>query len=645
MGSTKLTAGDIESEFDRAFEHHQNDRDTERKNWELYSGFDYGQWPDKAKQDLKRANRHIIQLNFIRGKINTLAGSIAKNGLEIDFVPVNTDCVEATKVLKGLFYSDRDMFDWDTEYLEAVKDGLVHRGIEEMYISEKYSPLGNVGFKRIQPGHLILDPDWKTHNAEELKRAWKVAYLTPKQIKQIYKKSSDKVDAMISLKAAQLSDFEDDASTTSMDKFNLEQLYGDQYRVIEYHHVREKSQKTKVYVGGDNVEDISDLSDEQLEEFLTTQKENDQEGSVIEKTKITKEYWVTTTCCQLFGNNELLEDAKSEIQIDRLPFFPWSAARINGRDSGMVSLLADAQQTINKRESLSDHMISNSAHGSMFVDSALFNGNQAQTEEAIKQLDKPNAKIVTAPGALASGRNYFYQTPKTPYAGEIYQEIDRMRGNLETLSGVTATMEGGAESSHDTGVLFARRQMQSEIALTTLVRGLEQHWNDKGEAYLKLSRELYSGAYRQFKTDYGVEGEVKDTIALNDGEGYTLEDIPRHKVIVTQSPRGVTLREVEREINSEVLQRIPPEQQLYRAMVTRNIMNTLDLTGDEKKTLDFANDLEVKLAIKRSEVEYANLELQQAMAGMQMQQMMQPQPPVQPGAEGGAPQQEVVPNG
>lgn len=641
MSSTKLSSGDIESEFDRALEEHQKDRDIERKNWELYSGFDYGQWPDKAKQDLKRANRHVIQLNYIRGKINTLAGSIAKNGLEIDFVPVNSDCVEVTKVLKGLFYSDRDMYDWDNEYLEAVKDGLVHRGVEEMYISEKFSPLGNVGFRRLEPGHLILDPDWKTHDAKDLTRAWKVAYLTPKKIKEIYKKSSDKVDAMIALKALQISDFQDDESTNSMNKFNLEDLYGDLYRVVEYHHIRETKKNTKVYAGSEYVEDVTDYDEAALAEFVEQNSEANP-GKVIEKTKIVKEYWVTTTCNQLFGGNDTLEDAKSELQIERLPFFPWSAARINGRDSGMVSLLADAQETINKRESLSDHMISSSAHGSMFVDSALFNGNQAQTETALKELDKPNARIVTAPGVLASGRNYFYQTPKTQYAGEIYQEIDRMRGALESLSGVTATMEGGKESSHDTGVLFARRQMQSEIALTTIVRGLEQHWNDKGEAYLAAAKDLYSGAYRKFKTDYGVTGNDKETITLNDG-GYTLEDIPRHKVIVSQSPRGVTLREVEREINSEVLQRIPPEQGLYKAMVTRNIMNTLDLTGDEKKMLDIANNVEVELALKRAQLEIKGMDMQLMQIDMQTQQMQQPQPQMQPGQEGGQPMQGQPP--
>jgi len=615
----KITVFDIEEEFDRAFDEFQKDRYAERKDWEMYSGFDYGQWPEEAKRDLMRSNRHIIQLNYVRGKIDTLAGTIVKNGLEVDFVPVDDDAVDVTKVLKGLFYSDRELMDWDAEYLETVKDGLIHRGIEQMYISEKYSPLGNIGFRRMQPGHVILDPNWNTHTSKDLLCLWKVAYLTPKEIKEIYNKKSDAIEAAVYRKANQITDYEKDETTDSMTRFNLENIYGDKYRVIEYHHIRTKRVKKKIYVGKNGTEDVSEMTDEEIQQFINDSMQ-DNPGEIIEKDKVEREYWVTTTCAVLLGYSEFLEDAKSEIQIGRLPFFPWSAARIAGKDSGIVALLKDAQQAINKRESLSDHIIASSAHGAMFVDSALFSGDINKTETAIKDLDKPNARIVTSPGVLATGRNYFYQVPKAQYQGELYQEIQRMQGHLDTISKSTPTLEGRSESAHDTGVLFARRQMQSEIALTTIAAGIEQHWNEKGEAYMALAQTLYSGPYRKFKTDYGIKGDDKETIELNNGQ-YTLENLPRTKVAVSQSPRGVTLREVERSLNAELLQRIPPNQYVYQAAVMQNIMKTLDMTGEEKKRLDAANAIESKLAVTRAKAEISNLEFQMMQMQMQAQQM------------------------
>jgi hypothetical protein len=451
---------------------------------------------------------------------------------------------------------------------------------------------------------------------------------------------------MIRLKAEQMSSYDQDATTDSMNRFNLDQLYGDKYRVVEYHHIRTKKTKVVLYAGENGTEELTGMSDEDVQRYETENAESNP-GKIIKKTRVDKEYWITTTCNQLFKGVDNLEDSKSEIQIDRLPFFPWSAARINGRDSGVVSLFIDAQQAINKRESLSDHMISTSAHGAMFVDSALFDGNVAKTEEALKDLDKANARIVTQPGAIASGRNMFYQVPKTQYQGEIYQEIDRMRGHLDTISQSTATLEGRSESSHDTGTLFARRQMQSEIALTTLTASLEQHWNSKGEGYLALCQDLYSGAYRRFKTDFGIEGDNKQVIELNNGQ-YTLEDMPRYKVLISQSPRGVTLREVEREVNSEVLMRIPQNQPVYQATILKNIMNTLDMTGKEKQELDMANEVSYQLAYKRAQLELAGIDSQLAQINAQQQQMQQQQmmaqqgmvPPPQAGVEGEQPQQQ-----
>ena len=616
--SNKLAPLEIESEFNRAYDEFVKDRNIEKNSWENYSGFDYGQWPTDAKNELRRSNRHIIQLNYIRGKINTLAGSIIRNGQEVDFVPVDDSTVDATKLLKGLFYSDREMLDWDSEFVEVVKDGLIHRGIMQMYISEKYSPLGNIALKRVQPGHLILDPNWVSHTDKDLTRVWRIAYLTPREMKEIYGKKASKIDDYVKIKAEQISSYEKDTATESMQNFNLEAVYGDKYRVIEYHHIRIKEVEKIVYIGEGGEVELTGMKSEDVDAYVM-QAEVSNPGKLIRKKYKKKEYWISTSCNQLFSGAELLEDAKSEIQIGRLPFYIWSAARINGRDSGMVSLLEDAQRAINKRESLSDHIIASSAKGAMAIDPALFNNDIVKTENAIKELDKPNARFITAPGALASGRQYFYQIPKAQYAGEIYQEIDRMRNHMDSLSGATATLEGRSESSHDTGILFARRQMQSEIALTTLSEGLRQFWNDIGESYMLLAEKLYTGAYRRFKTDFGVKGDDATMIELNNGS-FSLKDLPRAKVLISQSQRGTTVREVERSVNAELLNRIPPNQYVYMATITNNIMKTLDMTGEEKKMLDSASELEMQLALKRAQLELANMDAQLGQIQMQQQQ-------------------------
>ena len=619
----------LEDEFDRAFEASQKNRDMADRAWSAYSGFDHGQWPDSAVAALSAQNRHIVQYNFIRGKIDGLAGNIAKSEMDIDFVPVDSEETELTRILKQIYYSDKELLDWDREFIQCVTDGLVHQGVEQIVVSTKYSPLGNIGFERIQPGHIILDPEWKTHNSADLKRAWKVTYMTAEDMKVLYKAKADKIDQEIALRRLRESDYENDQSSTSMQYLQLDESYGDLYRVIEHHYLKNVPVEIEVAVSGDFKMTIpDDLSDEDKNTFL---KQNGlKKADIIKHRIVRREYHVTTTCRQL-SPDLLLEDSKADIQIGRLPFFPWSAARINGIDSGVVELLIDAQQTLNKRESLADHIISSSAHGAMLFDPAMFNNDPAMMQELIKNIDKPNAKIVTAPGALASGRRYTQLIEKSQYQGEIYQDIQRMTDAMDKISRQTATMDGQNENAHETGILFARKQMQGEIAMSTLMKSIDQHWNDKAEAFMELAKELYSGVYREFTMDF-KDSTNQETVKLNvpqyteDGDRVItndLKNLSRHKVIVSKSPNGITQRLTDRAINVELMGALPQSAYLSVAQLTKNIMKTLDMSDEDKRKMEYASELEYKNAEARMNAEIAQMEAQVQQTKAQVEQAQQ----------------------
>jgi len=172
-----------EREFDKAFAYSRDEREEMERMWAMYSGFNHGQWLKESVAQLKAANRHISQYNIVRGKVINLAGSIVKNNFDIDFVPVDREVSHITRMIKGIFYSDKEMMDWNTEHLQVILDGLIHVGVEEMFISDKYNILGNIGFRRCMPGSILLDPHWKTHKSEDMKQLWKVAYLKPEERK------------------------------------------------------------------------------------------------------------------------------------------------------------------------------------------------------------------------------------------------------------------------------------------------------------------------------------------------------------------------------------------------------------------------------------------------------------------------------
>lgn len=610
-----------ESEFDKAYAYSRDEREEMERMWAMYSGFDHGQWLKSAVAQLQSANRHISQYNIVRGKVENLAGSIIKNNFDIDFAPVDSEISKVTRLLKGLFYADKEMMDWNIEHLETVIDGLVHVGIEEMFVSDKYNPLGNIGFRRCMPGSILLDPHWKFNRSSDLKQVWKVAYLKPEEIKRIYKSRSEKIDQLIQSQTFNGETYEDDESSKSMQFMNLEQAYGSVFRVIERHYIKEVSRDVEVWIGEDGVVPIPEVNSEERELFLADLRSQG-EGKLIKHVVTKSEYWVQTSCAQL-DQDEFLEDRKAYIQIGRLPFYPWSAARINGRNSGIVALLVDAQQSLNKRESLSDHMISNSSHGAKFADPAIVNGDKQEMDNIKNNIDKPNGFFWTAPGALQSGRSYIQPIVKTQYSGEIYQEIDRMSTYLDKISGVDETSEGRSTGSEDNSIFFARRQAANEIAKTVLVEGLAQQWNDKGEGFMLLASQIYPGSVREFSTSYGEIDAEKEVIILNaDGPEHSeLSNFPRHRVIVAQSPSGITQRTTDRAINSEVQLRTPEDQYVYKAMLQKNIMKTLDPSSQEKKELEAASDVTMTQALTKAAAEIAQNRLLAARATVALQQI------------------------
>ena len=69
----------IKGEYEKAVDANFVKRKALEKSQAMYSGFDYGQWEQEAISNLKADNRNIPQYNMVRGKIDTLVGSILKN--------------------------------------------------------------------------------------------------------------------------------------------------------------------------------------------------------------------------------------------------------------------------------------------------------------------------------------------------------------------------------------------------------------------------------------------------------------------------------------------------------------------------------------------------------------------------------------
>jgi len=623
----------IEEEFDAALNVSKEDRDRESESWKLFSGLENGQWSDEALSTLKEEKRNPFQANFIRNKVTGYAGSLVKNLFDLDFETTDDDQIEGIQFLKSMMYSDKELLDWNNHYMQAVVAGCVHESALEIYISTKYSPLGNLGLRYIQPGHIIFDPFWISNDTTDLRRAWKVGYFTADQIKKKWKHKTAEIDEAIKSKLYSSTDFDNgDIFKDGFAHKELNERYGDTYRVIEYHHIEEEERKVRFAVADGT---ILPEKEEDVEEYAAINGIDLSYGTMENKIQM-KVYYVSTICPEL-SVTLMLEDRPGSLQIGRLPFFPWSVARINGKNSGLPALLKSVQQTYNKRESMIDHMIATSANGGMLIDPDIVDNDEARMERLQRNWNTPSYKDWAAPNSISSGRQYFAELPNAKVDFGIINDMERISSLSDRIGYQTATNDGRAEYSAESGILFARKQLQTEISQTTILRSLEFLWNEIGEAYFFSAKRLYGNIYREFVIpSTGERIEVNKPINTPNGQiiKNDLSKLSRVKIIVTQSPEGVSQKAVDRAINIEFLRVLGNDNPLARATAIHNVMGTLSHSLSEKKEFQEAAAIEKELVLNRAltelmQLKAAQIQIQQSMS----QQGQQPQE-----GQGGEPQ-------
>lgn len=628
----------ILSDFNSALDFEYENLERDQEAWRLYSGIDDSQYSVADKKALLDQNRNPFQGNFIRQKVDGLAGSIIKNFFDIGYESNSGEYSDLTKLAKELLLIDKELLDWNSQYNQLVVDGLVNLGVEQMYIDFRYSPFGNIGFKRIEPGHLILDPRWTTNNSWDLKRAYKVAFLTAEQIKEIYKSKSEELDYYIKLRKGMAGDYDNGDDDFGTLHHGLSERYGDKYRVIEYHHMEKEKRTVKVSISDGVV--LPDATDEYLQEWAILNGVDLSDG-VITREEVIDVYYVTTICPGI-SRYLILEDKRGLIQIGRLPFFPWSSGRINGKNSGIPELLKSLQRTYNFRESMLDYMIGTSAVGGILIDPDIVDGDENKMRLLKDSWNKPGFREYSSPGAISSGRQHFQELPRTQMDYGIVNEINRMLDMSDRISKQPPVLDGRSEGSEETGILFGRKQAQAEIAQALLVKSLEQHWNEKGEAYLLCAKILYSGVYREMYTfGEGKKIELNKPIVTPAGEiiENDISQLPRMKVVVTQSPQGTTSRAIDRAINTELLRVLGADNPINRSIAVKNVMRTLDISKTERAKYEEAAELEYQLASENIRTNLLNLKMTQAQIMQQMQMLAGGGMP-QPGAEGQPSQQQ-----
>ena len=647
----------IESEFDRVLAYWQEDRVREQRNWNLYAGLDLGQYTEEDKAQAQLEGRDLATFNIITQKCDSLAGYILKNLFDSDFVPVEGEESIYTTILKGMYLSDKQMMDWERSYAKLVNGGLVHSGVEEIYIDRKFHPLGNIAFRCHLPGYVLFDPRWKTDSVKDCQMAWVASYLTASQICEMWPEKSkllNFVDRDIERvkTIGEYFDAVNDKSVTPMFDLDPANSGFNYYRIIrKFEMVTEE-----VSIEYDSITGI-DLpigTDYAKKLAFLNKNRPDWEGDQIKKRTERRRVCMVTTVCRQLDQNDPIEKKPSEIQVGRLPLMRWTATAINGRCRGIVDLLADLQYKINYREELITNIIETEAVGAKLADPLLFNDDEDLKLAFERDVNKPHKVIWTAPGAL--GRNLDPRpVSKATLPQDARDQLMRMFDYADRLSKSPAVFDARSEKSGESGYLFAQKARVAEQQSYTLFASLKSYEQEKAEMYMEQAKLQYTigGIERRFLVR---DGSDQKSVVINRRyfetvKGEELErvendfaNLPRHKVVISESPSSTTNRLITRAVSTELLRVIPPEAIGTRQVFTSALVESLDtFNAKDKEKLAMYREIEEEIVLETLKGQLMKLKVGN-IQGAQVLKQAQDQAKAQAaGATGGAAEAPAAP--
>lgn len=624
----------------RAREYHGRRLRREVENWRNYWALDnelgLGQWPEKVVNYMIEQNRQLMVYNMIMPTVDVIAGGIMAVPYDPEYFPVNYPMTSLTTAMKKAMYSDKEILDWNNPYFQLVRAGLIHEGSIKMYVDSEYDELGNIGFKFCLPGSIMYDPHWKDLESKTCKRCWHDTWHTPEELSYIYPEMKELFAADIK-RRKQLGDqvyghssgivpYDAGISHGGGTYQDETRDWGDVHRVIQEYKMVKKEvsiEKTLTENGPIIIPDHIDNNDKVA--WLNVNHPTwDPEHTWVDKELV--DSCVCTVICPSISQNTALASGEIEIQIGRLPFFPWSACRANGESHSIVDSVRDPQLNINYMQSLLAYKIQiEGGGGAQLADPSKFQDEEEFQDFASNRND-PTRVFRTKAGALDRG-GVSAPVVKANFPSEVYQWMNHMIDVMWTrVSKVAPVQKGFGEGAGESGKLYELKKIQSDQQLYTIHYGLKLFWNEVYEAYFMQATNQYAleGIQRQFTYNKGKESiTLNEPVELADGAYGIKNDVRmlrqiRHKVIVSEKQETPTQKMENLQSTTKLLQALgqygPATAQF---MVHKAIEYMPGIDEEDREILKEISARETEL--KMNELETANLKQQSDQISLQMQ--------------------------
>jgi len=618
------------AQFNSAVDAQARERQREFENLRIYCGIDNSAWPNEIQNFMSsegRGNvwesfRHLGNYNIARVKIDGIAGSIVRNPFDISYVADEEEQVDLTLALQQAYYSDKELLDYNQEYLYGVILGVgVYQSVMRIMVRTEHpaEPTGRIGLTCMPPGSTVIDPSWKSNTSKDLNNLWVLAYYTVDQLKTKYNLKKDLIEQEEWLIENMGESYEADTLTWNKD---IPQKVGDRYLTVEHHYLK-KEKIVREFDPQTSTTFWEWMSDEDKRKLV---EQNSVNLDDIEKIELWDNVHSYCAFCPGLITQELLHEGKAEFQLGRLPFFPLSAARINGKPMPFMDQLRDAALEMNKRIATISNVAERQVTSGLSIDEYIVGMNEEKKKEVENNINNPEYILWQKAGSSRQFPNAIRPLIENKaIPGDLFGIANMMIDLMDRLVPQPAANEGRSEKSGESGILYAQKVEIAKTMQTVVMAVVRQFWNDIGESYFFLAKQLYRKGRRVFTNALGTKKTIiNEPDYTEQGEETILNDfsaLSRHRVIISEAPAGVNNRLVQRELNAMLTSNYAAVSPNAAITFAENMIRSIDMDQVQKEKALEGIELDRKKIVSAT-----NLQIAQAEAGLkQLQQAIQAQ--------------------
>ena len=172
----------VEDRHRRWLDAHADSRKRMFDALEAFMDINGGMWPAEERAELLRLGRHAVSINIAKQKMETLNGSLMSEKFDFDYEPIDMESNSLVESVKHWYYADKDQYNYESADSQTNMSGLLHGGVQELYIDYDIRRTGAIGFRHRRDGTVLKDPYWQSNSSREWREAMIDGYYTPSQM-------------------------------------------------------------------------------------------------------------------------------------------------------------------------------------------------------------------------------------------------------------------------------------------------------------------------------------------------------------------------------------------------------------------------------------------------------------------------------